>query len=1533
MHIFTVLSNALTTKDTTKPYAQVLVASESVNALFDTGSAVNLMSKNFFRSIKHAPGVKKTGPGNVALRSASGDPISIVCNVMTKITIGGVTRKASFLVINNDAGFDVLVGTNFMEKNNVIISLGDKKITVGAEKLDQGDLWSSNLKTKIPAHHESTVLMSIPETSGIKINSKVLLDPIAFPSHLDAQCAVSKAVYHNNVLVAPLVVKNLSSNTLNIQKDSLKAALSPQSNFSLVAALSTSAPSAKHNATEQGDKQTTAQFVSENCDLTNVPQQFKPSFFKTLLAYADIFSRDHLDVGKCNIMPHNITLKPEAKGKIVNLPPIRQPYHLREVTHEYVDKMLAAGVIEHSNSPFSSPLFLVRKHNADVSKPPATWYRQVHNYKEVNKLIQTPAFPMRHMQETIDEVSQKTIFTVLDLSQGFYNQVCNDPLGVTAFSVPGRGHFQYTRSAMGISSSPSAFQSMMEAVLKNVPNAFPYLDDIIVASNTYEEHLKDLAQTLAALKQHGIKLNLRKAQFARKEVTYLGYELSKSFLRPGLKNVQDIANAKPPKDVSEVKTFLGMTSFFRKCIPRFAEYSTHLSQLTRKDNPYSRGPLPEKALHAFRYLQKSMAARPCLKPVDWKKTFYVTVDTSGTAHGAILSQIHDGVEHPCSYASQVLSPADTRKSAYHREQLGIRWALRHFKPYLIGREFVIRTDHKPLLSLQSGKADVLDPVAADILQFAPFNVLYLPGPKMPADYLSRVHAVRDTQMSGDGARPDEALPYLSQKTHTFLTTEVFRQAQQADKVLKALYCLLYFKLWPENKELNSWVKSNHKSFILDENGLICDKASRIYVPDSIKETLLNKYHDQLGHFAAKRTYEKMKPYYVWSGMTQDIENYCKSCRVCAQALPPHAYPRVPLSQMKPPTRFNERLHFDCITNLPICPKTKASAVFVIIDAFSGYVMAKAISRPNAEEVARILVEHWIPAHGIPDTIVSDGGKENVNSLVEEITKYYQINHIKSPPGISHSNGLVERKNRSLVEFLRKYLTEFSTQILSWPDLLPSFCLISNTTAAYHGFTPHFLTYGNQPNDPGLHVFSQKPTLQDTPFGHMCRALAKAAKQLMVLKKESFERNQEQYMKNIDPAVITVGDLVYVHVSKQNTPKLQRKFVGPFVVLKKALTQVEIKSVRENAKPFWCHLERLKKGTRRNPIFLESEEPEIPQNTHKAPRAENTEPDPRRNTEPDPRSPQQPKPKQKRKSPKEKELLPPEGPFADPLDGPLHSGEPPAPPAAAPPPPQGPAPPPPPPPPPPAAPPAPGQQQPPPGPQQPPQGTPPGAMAPPPPPPGAPPGQPPQAPGPAQQDAPAPNDDAELLDYDDDDPANFDHPSPPDGGLSSSDGENFFDASGVTPTPFVRRLRVQVPPDSPAIQNLRNRPQPRPMPDFSSGTSSSEDTTNDPTYIPPGGNVTSPYLSPSRVEHPHATRGQSLRQQEQQPEPQNPGFLRSTMSNLRQSFRAGQQAFNETASRQNSKKKNKNEDQSYFIWDSQYFPSLPSPIFPGGKGKY
>ena len=343
----------------------------------------------------------------------------------------------------------------------------------------------------------------------------------------------------------------------------------------------------------------------------------------------------------------------------------------------------------------------------------------------------------------------------------------------------------------------------------------------------------------------------------------------------------------------------------------------------------------------------------------------------------------------------------------------------------------------------------------------------MPGKQIPADYLSRIMAVHKSSMAQEGASKDESLPYLLKSAQPAFTPDTLRGAQESDTKIKTLACYLKFGAVPDSPNLRSFLKQNAASYALNPFGLVIDKKHRILVPPSLRQSLLIRAHDEAGHFAAEKTFATLKDTFVWEDMQKEIENYCKSCTVCSQAKPPHAYGHIPLGQFPTATRFNERLHIDCITNLPKCPVTNATAIFVISDAYSGYVMAKAITSPTATEISRVLLNDWIPAHGIPRTIVSDSGKENVNALVKDFCSYYQINHLTTPVGSSRSNGLVERRNRLLVEFLRKYLTTHTQKLLNWPELLPSFCLANNVTKQTHGFPPHFLVYGHAPNNPSL----------------------------------------------------------------------------------------------------------------------------------------------------------------------------------------------------------------------------------------------------------------------------------------------------------------------------------------------------------------------------------------------------------------------------------------------------------------------------------
>ena len=197
--------------------------------------------------------------------------------------------------------------------------------------------------------------------------------------------------------------------------------------------------------------------------LVHVPQSFRPRYQELLRTYADVFSTHDLDLGRCSTLPHEVRMT--DPNRIVSINQYRLPHHLKQVAIDYVDKLLKAGVVRPSTSIFNSPLMLVKKPNADPKKPLGEQYRLVHNYVELNKSIAPCSYPLRHLYELLDEVATGKIFSVLDLSQGFFQQTLIDPKETTSFSIPGYGQLNYNRSPQGLNSSPTYFQRLLDYVL------------------------------------------------------------------------------------------------------------------------------------------------------------------------------------------------------------------------------------------------------------------------------------------------------------------------------------------------------------------------------------------------------------------------------------------------------------------------------------------------------------------------------------------------------------------------------------------------------------------------------------------------------------------------------------------------------------------------------------------------------------------------------------------------------------------------------------------------------------------------------------------------------------------------------------------------------------------------------------------------------------------------------------------------------------------------------------------------------------
>ncbi len=1162
------------------PVLPILLNGHKVNALFDSGSKVTIISDKFASTLK-THSLHSLPLPNWQLSGANLSPLHMLgnYNLFFRIPNSSIQQKFNFVVVKN-LQQDVIIGTDLMHQLNISIDHGTKTLRLNKKSPNQSDNWSYD----IASHRHLTLkpkmehLFYIP-CDKLRPNRTYLVETSGnLPENLLLQCSVTKT---NQQGLLPVIIANTSKHPIKLPRNTQLAKCTGSEYFS-----------AKEIHGDVPDRKPVYVLspteIIEKLDLSKVPSAYYEKVKRLVIEYRDVFARDKLDLGHCNVLPHVIRLQDPTK--VVNQPPYRWPYALTKAVHDYVDNLLNAGVIRHSTSPFSSPLMMVRKAGADPTAPLHDQYRVVHNFKKVNDNILPCSYPLRNLHELLDHVGSGKVHSLMDLSQGYFQQKVIDPHGATAFSVPGKGLFEYIKSPMGINSSPAYFQRLLDFVCRGIPNCYVYLDDLILSTKDWKEHLTGLEEMFKRLRKYQLKCNIRKVTLGACEVDYLGYNISaKSGIRPGQRKTEAVLACLPPKTKTEIKAFLGLCSFFRKCVPKFAELAAPLNKLVRKDSGYHHGSLPDDSLKAFRNIQHALSSRPCLAPVDFNREFILTVDSSNAAQGAILSQKDEnGVEHPCAFASKMLSDPQKRKPAFQREKEAIRWGQNHFKPYLLGKEYLIRTDHRPLVSLAKGTVDVTDSVSADIQNMRPFRVEYLPGNKMPADFLSRcVYAVNYGNKAPHGSKDKdnvpEPLPLLMPAINgTKIPKLDFQAAQKSDNELKALACYYKWKLLPNSNDLRAFVHTMASGFYLDADGIIRDKKNRLYVPTSLRAKLFHLSHDKWGHPGIERMQSGLKDHFTWPNLKQDLENYVRSCHVCAKSKPPHKYNFTPSDPLPTPRYFNDRVHADCLTNLPGDNINNFRAAIVFVDAFSGYVSAHPIRSPSAEEVIRIFTSHWLPAHGAPCSLTTDNGSEFATQAVKKACEDLQIKHTFTSPGHSRSNGAAERAIREINKFFRLYAGGQAGRSRSkWPELLPSWCYIHNSTSNARGFSPFFLQTGVTPRLPWSNLTTGRVQYGDNAWSPVYNSLADAAKIVRHRLNDQRARNNSLDSARHSFQSYQPGDLAYLAASS-NATKLERRFGGPYLVLHFKYPHVTLKRLGSLSHPFTVHLDSTRKGHWRHP---------------------------------------------------------------------------------------------------------------------------------------------------------------------------------------------------------------------------------------------------------------------------------------------------------------------------------------------------------------
>ncbi|KAL6550581.1 hypothetical protein OROMI_021069 [Orobanche minor] len=389
--------------------------------------------------------------------------------------------------------------------------------------------------------------------------------------------------------------------------------------------------------------------------------------------------------------------------------------------------MLDSGIIRISQSPFSSPVILVKKKDA-------TW-RLCIDYRALNKATVPDKYLIPFVEELLDELHGSTFFSKIDLKSGFYQVRVREPdVEKTAFRTHD-GHYEFLVMPFGLTTAPATFKALMNDIFRPFlrKGILVFFDDILIYSPDWAHHLELLHSALLLLRQHALVINRKKSFFGISTVEYLGHIISSSGVSMDPNKIRSIIDWPTPPNVKSVCGFLGLTGYYRKFIKSYGKVAQPLTELTKKDN-FSWGPSQQLA---FDQLKTCMTTAPVLALPNFELPFEIECDASGCGIGAVLMQNRRAI----SYFSKALSAATLNKSAHDKEIMALALAIQHWRPYLLGRKFTVYTDQKSLRHLLEQRITTMDQQnwLAKLMGYQ-FTILYKPGKdNRAADALSRMH--------------------------------------------------------------------------------------------------------------------------------------------------------------------------------------------------------------------------------------------------------------------------------------------------------------------------------------------------------------------------------------------------------------------------------------------------------------------------------------------------------------------------------------------------------------------------------------------------------------------------------------------------------------------------------------------------------------------------------------------------------------------------------------------------------------------------
>lgn len=797
-------------------------------------------------------------------------------------------------------------------------------------------------------------------------------------------------------------------------------------------------------------------------------------------------------------------LRIDLEGPLPN--PVRQ-YRLttqeREELHKQVQELKASGLIQSSQSSFSSPVLFVPKKTGDK--------RMCVDFRRLNAVTKSVGNSLPLIEDILDNLQGKTTFTTLDLRSGYWQLgVERESRKLTAFQADGET-YEWNVVPFGLKNAPTIFQQFMKAVVKGISSAHVYLDDIVIASTTREENIREVGQVLQRMREYNLRCKLEKCDFFKEEIDYLGHRVTANGLQVQAAKVKAIEQGQRPSNVQSLRSFLGLTGYYRRFIERYGELAQPLTDLLRKGVVFKWCQAQEQA---YQELKKRISTAPVLALPDPKKGFVLTTDASDKGLGAVLTQ--DG--RPIAYFSKRLNPAQSRYTTGEKELMAIITALDHFRHLVDGQRTVVETDHKNLVSaLSRSKLNSRSIRAIAYLQQYDVVLRYIDGKSnQVADHLSRYPI----------AISSLAIFELSNQNFEDIVRETEGDEEAIDLVQR---------------------KQGEK-----KNGIVY-VSDRAFVPVGLRTRIIAAHHDgaHAGHRGVQTTMERIKRSFIWPDLEADVREFVGRCETCQTTKANNIKPLGNTKPLELPTKRFEQVSIDFVTKLPMTSQQKDS-ICVIVDTatkYAAFIPMK--STDTAHKVADSVLEQWVlKGFGLPRQIISDRDPKFTSSLWRELMQRLGVRLKMSASHHPQTDGQTERTIRTLNEYLRAYVAVSGK---NWVKFVSFAEFAYNDSVNLTGYSPYQLLHGQNPELPWQMIIPGKSQVETV--NEFCRRMQKnIGRALYVLERSRMKTAQRMDQKR-RPGEYKVGEQVYVNTRlfKSTLPGVARfkpAYIGPFTITRK-----------------------------------------------------------------------------------------------------------------------------------------------------------------------------------------------------------------------------------------------------------------------------------------------------------------------------------------------------------------------------------------------